>query len=420
MAKFIIVGKNGFKLPNHPNVSSTLSGHSSVLTPQLADFLLNLGHDVSFVFPVRPGRLDQHFEFGSQSPKELKLHPYGDTEFHKTPQSASMDSFIGAMGSAFSSTNVKEQEVIVISVYGFPFAPMVESLRSIRKFKHIVLLRGGDGDRWLSPERLQSEEIEFSSAEMISAWYRNALLNADVVCAASKWLAERARSHGVCVHSISPTPPPQLDRFEIIERSQKTISRIEKQNSILLTGKKLLLFAGRDSPDKRPDLALKAFERWNPGNWSLLMFGIPKPEHSEVSSKGRVGYLTVSPVDLAAVSYFCDGFLHTSLKTNKFEDARPSAVSIAASSGCPVVFPNNTGGVEECVSKYNRDHFAFEAIDGSINITTSNIVETLKILDCDVRTKKARSENLKLYENIKPSTIFKEVLAHALNESELA
>jgi len=421
MANFILVGKNGFNLPRDLEVPSVLSGHSSLLTPQLIDFLLKRGHEVSLVCPRSAGRSDQIYEAGPYAPNQLRVFPYGDTKFAKTPQSVPLDAFVAAMGAAFGAGSCSHMKTTVISIYGFPFAPMVECLRPAFNFSHLVLLRGGDGDRWLSSNMLQSEYTNFNEADTIVKWYVSALTNADAIFTASEWLATRARSHDIAITSVIPTPPPDLDPTQAVEFGKHVLSKIAKENSLVVEGKKILLFAGRDSPEKRPDLALRAFAEWQDENWVLLMLGIPAPQQGDVSlPKGKnVGFSTVSPFHFAALAHVSHGFIHTSLKLNGFEDARPSAVSIAASAGCSVVFPKNVGGVSECVSGLNQEMFGFDVVHDSVDETTDGIVRSLRNLNCSDKTERVRASNMSHYDNLKPDIIFEELTKHVSKSIEM-
>ena len=107
----------------------------------------------------------------------------------------------------------------------------------------------------------------------------------------------------------------------------------------------------------------------------------------------------------------CDGFVHTSIPTDDFEDARPSAVSMAASAGCPVIFPLRVGGVAECFSPENAAHLGY-IWNGTDADTVRNIVAKLRLLTNSGLTQQIASSNLAHSKDVQPKQVFTQLTKH--------
>jgi hypothetical protein len=178
------------------------------------------------------------------------------------------------------------------------------------------------------------------------------------VTAASTWLADVARSAGVQVDAIIGSPPPGDGVAPEVTADRSSWKRAYLADGYLPVGgdtlradRLWLLWSGRLSKDKRPDLAIEAFARAGSDRWQLVIAGegdralLPDP------LPPGVAHVFVPPRSLPRILRAADAALHTAVP-GSFIDSRPSSVLAASSYGLPciTVRAEGVGGTDECVS----------------------------------------------------------------------
>jgi glycosyltransferase involved in cell wall biosynthesis len=114
-----------------------------------------------------------------------------------------------------------------------------------------------------------------------------------------------------------------------------------------------LLWSGRLSPDKRPDLALAAFcqaARDGVDRWQLVIAGDGDRSLLPGALPPGVAHVFVPPRSLPHMLRAADGAVHTAVP-GSFIDSRPSSVLAASAYGLPciTVRSDGLGGTDECV-----------------------------------------------------------------------
>jgi glycosyltransferase involved in cell wall biosynthesis len=115
-----------------------------------------------------------------------------------------------------------------------------------------------------------------------------------------------------------------------------------------------LLWSGRLSPDKRPDLAIRAFRQAaqaGADRWQLVIAGDGDRSLLPAALPPGVAHVFVPPRSLPHMLRAADGAVHTAVPGG-FIDSRPSSVLAASAYGVPciTVRSDGVGGTDECVS----------------------------------------------------------------------
>jgi glycosyltransferase involved in cell wall biosynthesis len=355
-------------------VPAVVSGHTSQLARALIASARTEGHDVAHVYPIAPGSDDACVVDPLDAyPANVRQLPYWDVPLPKATLSSGSLSFTAALYEAGPLD-------WVVLLYAFPLAPLVQQFCAATGTRFAALLRGGDVYKWLSPDWWRRVQPAVNSASMLGL-YAKALRDADYVAAASAWLLGVSQEHGVPCDDILESPAA----ISVASLTART-ELLNDPGIAVLSGtvdpsRRWLLWAGRASPDKRPDLALDAFERAGVSGWQLLLAAAGPLEDqiaSRIDSK-RVSAALVraSPRVMPALFAGCDALLHTAVPSSTFIDARPSAVTSAAYHAKPVIAPRaERGGVAESLAPINLDAFGF-AVDASADVTMQSLVDAM-------------------------------------------
>jgi glycosyltransferase involved in cell wall biosynthesis len=242
---------------------------------------------------------------------------------------------------------------VAVFVYPFPLLNLAAPVLRAAGVPWVATFRGGDAYRWLA-----EPDDAAPNQRLVWAAYREALQGSASVTAASSWLADVARAAGVPVDGIIGSPPPgdgvapevTPDRggwkLEYLDDGYLPVG-----GEMLRPDRLWLLWSGRLSKDKRPDLAIEAFARTASDRWQLVIAGegdralLPDP------LPAGVAHVFVPPRSLPRILRAADAALHTAVP-GSFIDSRPSSVLAASSYGLPciTVRAEGVGGTDECVS----------------------------------------------------------------------
>lgn len=408
--KIVIIGKNAFSFREKESViKPILTGHTMALTAQLIPFLVDKGHKVCFLCPAQKGRNDIWAPFEVKPPSRVHIRTFAHTRYPKVPTSINIDCFLEEFGACVNQLGGVDW---VLTIYGFPFSILVEVARIACSFRHLVALRGGDAYKFLHLERLSASYSCNPGQLYLIDVYRESLKRADLVLAASEWLARQIQETGVKVDDIFPSPALSVADSE--RRDRFGLAELATANAIhnkVDPNCKWLIAAGRLSNDKRLDILFRAFAKWRRVDWQLVILGdgLDAPTlislASEIGISERICITTLPPLQLADFMSNSHALIHTSIGSSSFEDARPSAVTTAAFYGLPVILPTNTGGATESVSKENSNAFGF-VVASDDNDTIMRVVRCLERLVDDQARKVIGKANSAFAEKFAPHIVF--------------
>jgi glycosyltransferase involved in cell wall biosynthesis len=168
-----------------------------------------------------------------------------------------------------------------------------------------------------------------------------------------------AREAGVEVDAIIGSPPPSdgvapevtVDRSRW-KREYLADGYVPRGGEVLRDDRLWLLWSGRLSKDKRPDLALAAYARAAARDgWQLVIAGEGDRSLLPAELPPGVAHVFVLPGSLPRVLRAADAALHTAVP-GSFIDSRPSSVLQFSSYGIPCITVRaaGVGGTDECVS----------------------------------------------------------------------
>ncbi len=395
--KVAVVGKSAFShRVNGIDVPAVIAGHTVQLIRQLLTYAATRGHEVYYLYPTTVAEEDTVvFDPYDNLPEAVTLVPFGDPRFSKTSVHSGWLDLTAALTRA---ANVNGGLDWVILCYGFPFAPLLGYLKHEQGFRLAVLVRGGDGYKWLDHHWLQQQGPVMNNSEELRSVYKAALSNADFLGVASRWLGRKLRQHDVRFHAVIESPAAcEGAVVGIVTRGLfPPTAGISVTYGAMNPEKRWMLTAGRASRDKRADLAIEVFAEAALPDWQLIL-SVPGPQHDIVAEQARrlkpgsVCVVTTAPRAIGALFKTCDAYIHTSIPSREFVDARPSSVTSAAYYGKPVVAPLAVdGGLTESLSSENIDAYCFDIRDvdgqgGTTRIVTLAAHAALRLLDCALR-----------------------------------
>lgn len=336
--RILLVAKSAYSGSGHPAI---LSGMTVGFVRGLIRAALARGDELTYVFPAFPGPAEVTFvDDDDPLPAGVVARPFSDEPIPKSAIGAAPVRFVATLADACRQAPPD----VAVFVYPFPLLNLAAPVLAAAGVPFAAALRGGDGYRWLAA----GEGLEHDA-------YRDALRQCVSVTAASSWLAEVAERAGVTVDAVVGSPPPSdgVDPEITADRSGwKRDYLASGPPDVALDPDKLwLLWSGRLSTDKRPDLAIEAFGRIGPDRWQLVLAGdgdrslLPSPLPAGVTQ------VFVPPRLVPRILRATDAALHTALP-GAFVDSRPASVLAATSYGVPciTVRSGGRGGTDECVA----------------------------------------------------------------------
>jgi glycosyltransferase involved in cell wall biosynthesis len=335
---------------SHPAI---LSGHTVGFVRSFLRTAGQRGHEVTYVYPgfVGPGEAC-FFDAADTAPIEVDARPFWDDQLPKSAVSAAAVELCAQVSELCASAGTRPD--VAVFVYPFPLLTLLAPILDRAGVPYVASLRGGDAYRWLAPP---PDDATPGQVAVRSA-YLAALQGCTSLTAASSWLADVARDAGLDVDAVIGSPPPAPDDEQPgdddpVGRKLRYLSDgyrpIAGEN--LRPQRRWLLWSGRLSKDKRPDLVLRAFNRAKAEGWQLVVAGDGDRSLLPAALPPGVAHVFVPPRNLPQILRACDGAIHTAVPGD-FIDARPSSVLAASAYGLPciTVRSDGVGGTDECVS----------------------------------------------------------------------
>jgi glycosyltransferase involved in cell wall biosynthesis len=336
---------------SHPAI---LSGHTVGFVRGLLRTAQGRGDEVVYLYPGFAGPAEVcFFDPADRVPPEVDARPFWDDPLPKSALSSAPVE-LGAQVTQLCASGDTRPDVAAF-VYPFPLLTLLAPILDRAGVPYVASLRGGDAYRWLAPAPADATPGQVA----VRSAYLVALQGCASLTAASSWLAEVARDAGLDVDAVVGSPPPapaeegSPDDEDSVGRKLRYLSDgyrpIAGEN--LRPQRRWLLWSGRLSHDKRPDLALRAFSRAQAEGWQLVVAGDGDRSLLPAALPPGVAHVFVPPRNLSQILRACDGALHTAVP-GSFIDARPSSVLAASAYGLPciTVRSDGLGGTDECVS----------------------------------------------------------------------
>jgi len=413
-----IVGKSCYTtIVSSKELTTTLAGHTMAFTRQLIPFLISHKHQVALVSPCETAPEDSIVhERNCLIPKNLKIVPFTAIQFPKVPTHDSSLSLLASMSELIEEWGNIDH---ILCVYCFPFLPILETLKKYFNYKIVAFLRGGDGYKFLDYNFLRKQSGADNRARYIVDFYRYSLNQAEFVFCVSKWLRSRVETLGVEVDDIIPSPALVEETEVCYEncRNKKSFAQLLRNSCTygrLDPEKKWLTTSGRLSIDKRLDLAIKAFSRWNNKNWQLVITGAGPIATSLIKlirgyDEDKICLVLVPPQRMATMFRLADAYIHTAIASSSFIDSRPSSVTSAAFYGKAVIFPQcKEGGVAESLSRSDTQCLGFRVFQDDAD-TVEEIANKLRLLEDKKLIMSIEKANRSFASSFNPGNIFRRV-----------
>jgi glycosyltransferase involved in cell wall biosynthesis len=340
--------------------------HPAILSGMTVGFVRGLvraslagGHPLTYVFPAYAGPSEVTFvDDADPLPEGIVARPFRDGPIPKSAVSAGPVEFQAVVADACADPATRPD--VAVFVYPFPLLSLAVPVLRAAGVPYVATFRGGDAYRWL-PEPTPGPDVS-PNQRLVRDAYREHLRGCASVTAASSWLADVARDAGVEVDAIIGSPPPgdgvapdvTADRSRW-KREYLADGHVPLGGEPLRDDRLWLLWSGRLSKDKRPDLALQAFAHaagaTGHGRWQLVIAGEGDRSLLPAPLPPGVAHVFVPPRSLPRILRSADAALHTAVP-GSFIDSRPSSVLQASSYGLPciTVRARGVGGTDECVS----------------------------------------------------------------------
>jgi glycosyltransferase involved in cell wall biosynthesis len=342
-----------------------LSGHTVGFVRGLVRAARTRGDRITYVFPGFAGPAEvSFFDAADPVPVDVDARPYWDEPLPKSAVSSAPVELCALLADICRSPATRPD--VAAFVYPFPLLVLAAPVLDAAGVPYVASFRGGDAYRWLVPPAADAP----AGAVAIRAAYLAALQGASSLTAASSWLADQARKAELTVDGIVGSPPPgddqgvspsgaATDPADAMARKRRYLDEGYRPiaGEDLRPDRLWLLWSGRLSPDKRPDLALRAFgafrqaARHEADRWQLVIAGDGDRSLLPGALPPGVAHVFVPPRCLPHVLRAADGALHTAVPGG-FVDSRPSSVLAASAYGLPciTVRSGDVGGTDECVS----------------------------------------------------------------------
>lgn len=341
----------------HPAI---LSGMTVGFVRGLVRAALTGGHPLTYVFPATTGPSEVTFvDDADPLPAGVDARPFWDGPIAKSAVSAGAVELQAVVADVCADPATRPD--VAAFVYPFPLLSLAVPVLRAAGVPYVATFRGGDAYRWLAdPE--PGPDVS-PNQRLVRDAYRAHLQGCASTTAASAWLADVARGAGVEVDAIIGSPPPSDGVAPEVTADRSAWKReylaggyVPLGGEALRDDKLWLLWSGRLSKDKRPDLALAAFaEAATAGGggdrWQLVIAGEGDRSLLPAELPPGVGHVFVPPRSLPHVLRAADAGLHTAVP-GSFIDSRPSSVLQFSSYGIPciTVRTGGVGGTDECVS----------------------------------------------------------------------
>jgi glycosyltransferase involved in cell wall biosynthesis len=344
---------------SHPAI---LSGHTVGFVRGLVRTARSRGDHITYLYPGFAGPAEvSFFDAADPVPADVDARPFWDEPLPKSAVSSAPVELCAHLADICRSPATRPD--VAAFVYPFPLLVLAAPVLAAAGVPYVASFRGGDAYRWLAPPPGDASP----GAVAMRAAYLSALQGAASLTAASSWLADVAREAGLTVDGIIGSPPPADDQGVSPSgvSTDHTDAMVRKRRYLdegyrPITGEALrpdrlwLLWSGRLSPDKRPDLALRAFRqaaRDGADRWQLVIAGDGDRSLLPGALPPGAAHVFVPPRSLPHMLRAADGAVHTAVP-GSFIDARPSSVLAASAYGLPciTVRSGGLGGTDECVS----------------------------------------------------------------------
>jgi glycosyltransferase involved in cell wall biosynthesis len=362
--RLLLVAKSAYSGVNgdgrtHPAI---LSGHTVGFVRGLVRAARSRGDSITYVYPGYAGPAEVcFFDAADPVPADVDARPFWDEPLPKSAVSSGPVEFCATLAEICADPSRRPD--VAAFVYPFPLLVLAAPVLDAAGVPYVVSFRGGDAYRWLAPppEDATPGQLAIRSA------YRAALGRSASLTAASSWLADVARESGLAVDGIIGSPPPgddqgvspsgaSSDPSDAMARKRRYLDEGYRP----ITGESLrpdrlwLLWSGRLSPDKRPDLAIRAFRQAaqaGADRWQLVIAGDGDRSLLPAALPPGVAHVFVPPRSMPHMLRAADGAVHTAVPGG-FIDSRPSSVLAASAYGVPciTVRSDGVGGTDECVS----------------------------------------------------------------------
>lgn len=364
--KVAIVGKSAFSLPAKGKPSQrtpiVLAGHTIQLIRPLALAMLKRGWRVAHIFPDTLGPEESAItdEFDT-CPTGLAMFAYATGPLPKSVHDVASVALNAAILRASTQLGGLDWCLFVN-----PFPQLLMAQPALRRMKDggslpfvAALLRGGDGYKWTDAAYVEQIIGDSEQAHEVVEWYKDVLREVDLRFCASRWQRTMLDRRGLGVDGILPSPPAPISALDPIDCKKLLEQLLKPIWGTLDPSLSWLSLVGRIHPDKAPSLALSAFSQAGLDGWQIVVAGSGDATAIEEMVKRapddvrrRMAVISVPPRLLPELYGASEAFIHTSLPSNHFVDARPSSLTSACFAGKPVV-AILSGGVAECISDAN-------------------------------------------------------------------
>ena len=358
----LIVGKSAFgRIVDGTPVPISIAGHSVQFIRPLISYALERDMAVSYAYPLEASETDcLMFDTGDHLLPAVAEVPFTEVPVPKSPLHVGWMSVEASVRLAIER---KGQLDWVFLASTFPLATILAQLKPRYGYKLALFVRGHDGYKWLDEEWAADTFGPADRTRHMCQIYREALQSADFVGVASEWLAGVMAAHGVrsdlVVESPAAMGPGSWTKSSFLLEPAVVV-----RHGAPDPAKSWLLSAGRIHPDKGLDLAAEGFAAAGLSDWQFVIAGVgdePDSGLAKLVKQGAACVIEVPPRLVHAAFQVSDAYLHTSLPSTTFIDARPSSVTSAAFYGKPVVVPvAAAGGVTESVSVQDVEAYGFD------------------------------------------------------------
>jgi glycosyltransferase involved in cell wall biosynthesis len=396
--RLLLVAKSAYSgtLPDGRGYPAILSGMTVGFVRGLVRTGLAQGHELTYVFPAFTGPSEVTFvDDRDPLPDAVVARPFGDGPIAKSAVSAAAVEFTAVVADVCADPATRPD--VAVFVYPFPLLSLAAPILQAAGVPWVATFRGGDAYRWLAEPDAAAARTS-PNQRLVWAAYRDALRRAASTTAASEWLADVARGAGVKVDAIIGSPPasdgipPEVTADRSRWKAEYLADGYVPQGGETLRADRLwLLWSGRLSKDKRPDLALDAFARaatarGGDGRWQLVIAGEGDRALLPAELPPGVGHVFVPPRSLPRMLRAADAALHTAVP-GSFIDSRPSSVLAASSYGVPciTVRAEGVGGTDECISPEVLDQVGVPGTDDEAAIVAGIAASIDRLADDTTR-----------------------------------
>lgn len=392
--KVVFLGKNPFfRGRSSANTQPYLAGHTVGFTAAMIGAMLERDARVTLITLNGPTNVPCEIAPFFPSPPDDERLSIIDLSLQTE---AKVPFFFPSISIADHLLTLAEGEdacLTVLAVYAYPaiVGAMLAAREDPRRIRVVALLRGSDVSRFFGAEATGRLRV-----------YRSALKSCHKVLAVSESLSTNAAGLGIPVHGILPSPyfPVSSDMQGLEPGSAEAralfLRKIAPDHPLpeSLHARPWTVTSARAGPERPVGDALDA----------LSTDGLRDSTYGFVASPRRVNGLEphdnvvsafVPPSLMPDLLHAASVFLHPTRRAD-FYDARPHAVTQAASSGCPVVLPRSAaddGGAVESLSQINVQRLIY---DDSQSVRGPIIADTCRsVLDDPSLAQQIRAENVK-------------------------